>query len=129
MEGKMTKEEVISTTIDSLMDISVPVKLEEQITNPIKGAIRNLLIVLEMCRVEREANERTADSPLDEDKTPGSPGVLCELKPEDDELYGDGEEEPETGKPENHTIALSGSTERANEREGGETDGQPADIK
>lgn len=124
MEGKMTKEEVISTTIDSLMDISVPVKLEEQITNPIKGAIRNLLIVLEMCRVEREANEHTADNPPDEEKTPGSPGGFCELKPEDDELYGDGEEEP--GNP---TIALSGSTERANEKEGGEADGQPADIK
>ena len=126
MEKQMTKEDVIGATIDTLMDISVPVRLDEQIAQPIKGAIRNLLITLEMCKAEREANENPAEDPTEEINKPERPGRLFELKPEDDSLYGDGEDEPEAGKPGNPTSTPSESTEGVNGKEEGEADGQHA---
>lgn len=127
MEGKMNKEQVIASTIDTLMEINVPVRLDDQITQPIKGAIGNLLIVLEMIKVEREANEQPAEDPPEEEKAPENPGGLFEVKPEDDDLYGDGEDEPAQEKTKNPISDPSGSTEGVNARESGEADEQHAD--
>lgn len=129
MEKQMTKEDVIVATIDTLMDISVPVRLDEQISQPIKGAIRNLLIALEMCKAEREANEKPAEDPPEEIDEPERPGGLFEARPEDDVLYGDGEDEPVAGKTGNPTSTPSESTEGVNGKEEGEADGQHANAE
>ena len=52
MENRMNKEQVIEATINVLSEISVPVRLKEQISDPISGAIMNLAIVLQMLTPE-----------------------------------------------------------------------------
>lgn len=60
MENMMNKEQVIEATINVLNEISVPVRLKEQISDPISGAIMNLVIVLQMIQAENAANEQRA---------------------------------------------------------------------
>lgn len=60
MERQITKVEVIQETIGVLGRISVPVKLKEQILVPIEGAMRNLVIVLQMEAAEKEMREKEA---------------------------------------------------------------------
>lgn len=60
MENRMNKEQVIEATINLLGEISVPVRLKEQISDPISGAIMNLAIVLQMIQAENAANKQRA---------------------------------------------------------------------
>lgn len=57
MSNVMNKEQVIAITIDVLENIDVPVKLKEQISDHISGAVRNLRLVLEMIAKEKEAEQ------------------------------------------------------------------------
>ena len=97
MDQKMNKEQVIEATIGVLSDISVPVRLKEQITVPIEGAINNLAIVLQMIRMEDEANKNPPEEPEPEpepEDEPANPNNLFELTPE---AIGCPEDEPEPG--------------------------------
>ncbi len=67
MEGQMNKEQVIETTMNVLGSISVPVSLKDQIAVPIEGAINNMAIVLQMIRMENEANAQREER-LEEDE-------------------------------------------------------------
>ena len=97
MDEKMNKEQVIEATIRVLSDISVPVRLKEQITVPIEGAINNLAIALQMIRMETEANKNPPEEP-EPDPEPEEesvdPNNLFELTPE---AVGCPEEDPEPG--------------------------------
>lgn len=75
MENRMNKEQVLQVTIDLLGDIDVPVKLKEQIADPIDGARRNLAIVMQMIQAENEANAQRTSDP-DAQKEAGEPVVL-----------------------------------------------------
>lgn len=106
MENRMNKEQVIEATINVLSEISVPVRLKEQISDPISGAIMNLAIVLQMIQAENEANaQRTADP--DAQKEAGEPIVLTP------EAVGCPEENTETPEP----ISLFGEEAKENGRE------------
>ena len=97
MEEKMNKERVIEATIRVLSDISVPVRLKEQITVPIEGAINNLAIALQMIRMETEANKNPPEEPEPDPEPaeePANPKNLFELTPED---VGCPEDDPEPG--------------------------------
>lgn len=102
MGEKMNKEQVIQATIGVLSDISVPVRLKDQVTAPIEGAINNLAIVLQMIQMENEASARHQEEPEAEvaeagdeeawnggnakhyeDSEPGAEPLVKELKPED----------------------------------------------
>lgn len=61
MGERMNKEQVIEATIGVLGEISVPIRLKKEITEPIEGAINNLVIVLSMIRAEAEANAADAE--------------------------------------------------------------------
>ena len=60
MGKQITKTEVIEKTIEVLESICVPVKLKEQILEPIEGAIHNLAIVIQMEQAEKEMREKEA---------------------------------------------------------------------
>lgn len=95
MKRQMTKVEVIQETIGVLGNISVPVKLKEQILVPIEGAINNLAIVLQMIRMEDEANKNPPEEPEPEPgDEPANPNNLFELTPD---AVGCPEDEPEPG--------------------------------
>lgn len=57
MSDVLNKEQVIAITIDVLENIDVPVKLKEQISDHISGAVKNLRLVLEMIAKEKEAEQ------------------------------------------------------------------------
>lgn len=74
MEQTMTKEQVIETTINVLGNISAPVRLKDQVINPIEGAIYNLRLVLQMIELENEkqreldnSNEKSEEEVVDDD--------------------------------------------------------------
>lgn len=102
MDEKMNKEQVIEATIRVLSDISVPVRLKDQITTPIEGAINNLAIALQMIRAENEMNRDLAEKQENEEpeqdpepaEEPADPKNLFELTPED---VGCPEDDPEPG--------------------------------
>lgn len=84
MENRMDKEQVIEATIQVLSEISVPVRMKAQIADPIDGAINNLVIVLQMIRMEKEAKaqrEERMEDEIQEDPEPVDGPV--ELRPED----------------------------------------------
>lgn len=72
---RMNKEDVLNATIGVLSDISVPVGLYDQITAPIKGAIHNLIIVLQLIEAEKEEAKRNQDN-ASEAETQKRPAVL-----------------------------------------------------
>ena len=61
MDNTMTKEQVVEATIALLGRIKVPVAMKEEITDPLVGAINNLLIVLQMIKKEKELSEKNGD--------------------------------------------------------------------
>ena len=71
MENKIscTKEKIIDITIDLLENISVPMKLKREISDPLDGAIKNLVIVLQMMNEEamQKAQEEAAEKPEEEE--------------------------------------------------------------
>lgn len=92
MGEKMDKKQVIQTTIGVLSEISVPVRLKEQIATQIEGAINNLVIVLQMIQMEEEAEaqrqeeaEKTEREIVEDGEKPeeAQPTGPIELKPED----------------------------------------------
>lgn len=72
---QMTKEEVLQVTAETLGGINVPAALSEEIGIPIKRCMENVLIALNMCRAEADAN--AAQKAIDAD------------------LFGEGEAEAE----------------------------------
>ena len=89
MGKQLTKEEVIRKTIEVLESISVPVRLKTTVVEPIEGAINNLAIVLQMIRMEDEANKNPPEEPEPEPE----PGMEPLMMPEKKEA---GEDGPET---------------------------------
>ena len=58
----MNKEEIINETLNVLGSISVPVALKETVTDPIAGAMKNLIIVLQMINKEKEVEDDGAEA-------------------------------------------------------------------
>ena len=83
MEQTMTKEQVIEATINVLGDISVPVKLEDQISRHINGAIYNLNLVLQMIALENEHqnmnDEESGEEPEEEETDDYSEQTGCPI--------------------------------------------------
>lgn len=96
MENRMNKEQVIEATINVLSEISVPVRLKEQISDPISGAIMNLAIVLQMIQAENAANEQRAAEHGAEGR--GETGNQEEGKPANEPIRLFGEEAEENGR-------------------------------
>lgn len=59
-----TKDQVIEITMKALGNISVPVAFTDSIATPIRGAIKNLAVVLQM--IEAEKNHNKEEAPSDE---------------------------------------------------------------
>ena len=57
MGRQMNKEEVISQTISLLGSIKVPIAMKEEMADPVAGAMKNLIIVLQMIEKEKEVKE------------------------------------------------------------------------
>ena len=122
MGEKMNKEQVIQTTIGVLSDISVPVRLKDQVTAPIEGAINNLAIVLQMIQMENEASAQHQEEPEAEVPETG-----------DGETWNGGnakhyEEPPEDPEPETEPIVLRPEDVGCPEEEEAE-DGHEADAE
>ena len=77
--NELTKEQVLLKTIDLLAGIAVPV-MAENVSGPIRSAIGNLQVVLQVMEAERaeaEAAKAQADGPklevVPEEAGPGEP--------------------------------------------------------
>lgn len=99
MDERMNKEQVIEATIGVLSDISVPVRLKDQITTPLEGAISNLAIALQMIRMEADANKNPPEKPeaAPEKKSREASADLNNLFGLTPEATGCPEEDPEPG--------------------------------
>ena len=62
MGNQMNKEQVISATISLLGSIKIPVALKEEVADPIAGAMKNLIIVLQMIEKEKEGKKDGAEA-------------------------------------------------------------------
>ena len=60
MEGMMTKEQVIESTIGTLSNLRVPVGMKHELADPIEGCMNNLVIVLQMIAAEKQATAEEA---------------------------------------------------------------------
>ena len=89
--NELTKEQVIAKTIDTLAGIFVPV-MAEQISGPIRAAIGNLQVVLQVMEAEKAAAE-AAKAPAD--------GPKLEIVPDEAEPREPEEQSKEEPEPDN----------------------------